>query len=188
MFQHVAVDPLLPSVGRGFPFMKIRPTVPGDIVALPKPRRRGRTRVKLSKSAIREPGFPGFLHWLRRDFPAAHAALAARRPELLRAALAGPGQLHLAQAELPAASTTGQRIADFVMPLLQVYQQRQILKLQLARAKAGQPPLDVESLSAPATRIELEAGARTQRTGLLIAGALGLGAVAWFLTRGRARA
>jgi len=164
-------------------FMRVRPSVPGDVVSVPKPQRRGRTRVKLRPSDIREKGVPGFLRWLQRDFPAAHAALAAKRPELLRAALAGLGQV-----EMPTAPTRLQQITDFVMPLLQVYQQRQILKLQLARAKAGQPPLDVENLGVPATKLEIEAGAKTQRTGLLIAGALGLGAVAWFLTRGRARA
>lgn len=160
------------------PFLRRRPSVDGDVLAIPKPQRRGRTRVKVSPSSIDARGTAGFIAWLRRDFPQAYAALATKRPDLLRAD-GGLGQV--------APPSRSQQIADFVMPLLQVYQQRQILKLQLERAKKGQPPVDVDAYAAPATRVELEAGERTQRVGLLIAGALGLGAVAYFASRRRTR-
>lgn len=160
------------------PFLRQRPSVAGDVLAIPKPQRRGRTRVKVHASSIEARGTAGFVAWLKRDFPQAYAALANKRPDLLRNG-AGLGQTEKA--------SRGQQIADFVMPLLQVYQQRQILKLQLERAKKGQPPVDVEAYAAPATRVEVEAGAKTQRTGLLIAGAVGLGAVAFLASRRRPR-
>lgn len=169
------------------PFADSRPSVAGEVVKLrarrlPVPMRRRPTRLRVSASTIREPGLPGFLRWLARDFPAVHERLRAQRPDLLSTAMAGLGQ-----AEPVAAKTTGQKIADFVLPLLQVYQQREILKLQLKRAQAGQPPLDVESLTMPAARVEIEAGKETRRTGLIALGiGAALGAVLWFTGRRRA--
>lgn len=175
----------------GIGFMRATPSVAGDVRDVPRPVRgsaakpRVRTRVRVLPSTIREKGIPGFLRWLQRDFPAAYDKLANQRPELLRAAYE---RARLGQVEMPAVATAGQKIADFVLPLLQVYQQQQILKLQLKRAKLGQPPVDFEAYAVPPARFELEAGAKTQRTALLIAGALGLGAAAYFLTQRRARA
>lgn len=169
------------------PFADPRPSVAGDVVKLaprrlPVPKRTRPTRLRVSASNIREPGLPGFLRWLERDFPAVHARLRAQRPDLLATAMAGLGQ-----AEPVATKTAGQKIADFVLPLLQVYQQRQILKLQLKRAEAGQPPLDVESLAAPPTRVEIEAGKETRRTGMIaLAAGAGLGLLVWMMGRRRA--
>lgn len=181
MFQNAGSQPI--------GFLHAAPSVAGRVRPVPNsprgvsPRRVGKTRLRVLPTRIHVTGTAGFLRWLARDYPAAYAKLAAERPGLLRAGSGGLGQIQ------PAVNTTvGQQIADFVLPLLSVYQQQQVLKLQLKRAKAGQPPLELDQYAAPPARFELEAGEKTQRTALLIAGTLGLVGLAYFLSRPRARA
>lgn len=127
----------------------------------------------------------GFFAWLGTVQPAiARAAyIKLARPAVLGdLGITAPDAVTTTQA--PVAQSTADKIKDIVLGVSQAYlgyeqmrAQSKVLDAQLARAKAGLPPLDLNmeqyGLTGPQVSVGLSPTTRT----LLIAGAAGLGLV-----------
>lgn len=131
-------------------------------------------------------GVPGLVQWIRQAHPMAFRELARTRPQLLRQAAQLNGLGTVAQPSGGGLVQTANNIAAAVMPFLQLDAQRKLLKLQVERAKRGEPPIDTTQLTLPAARVEIEAG-QAVRTGMKWGGiALGAALIgAFWLARRR---
>lgn len=124
-------------------------------------------------------GYPGFLGWLSKVHPKVYAALDAREPDIVEAlekmhstgsTLMGDGE-EIGQSKLQQFVTAVTQSATAILPLIQ---QQKMLKIQLQRAQAGQPPLDVGAYTDPNQGLNVGLNPGTQKT-LLYLG-LGVGA------------
>ncbi len=130
-------------------------------------------------------GMRGFFAWIKRTQPVIARAVAVRlrRPvKLGDLGITAPEQITTTQA--PVAPSTADKIRDLVLGVSQAYltyeqmqAQKKVMQMQLDRARSGLPPLDINmeqyGLTGPAVSVGLSPQTRT----LLIAGAVGLGAV-----------
>jgi hypothetical protein len=142
-------------------------------------------RMKVPVSTLPR-GVPGFMVWLRRAHPRMHGNVVARMSDQLAGlGLSPPTSVPevAAAADKPGMA---QQILSTVKELVQVglplYQQDKIFKLQLRRAEQNLPPLDTSAL-ADASAIRVGVDGATRNTGLMIAGAVGLGLVGYALLR-----
>jgi|DewCreStandDraft_4_1066084.scaffolds.fasta_scaffold05366_24 hypothetical protein len=78
-------------------------------------------------------------------------------------------------APAPAPATGFEWGRDLLAPIVQAYRERQAVKAQMERARAGLPPLDLTQYSPP-VRVEVGAQQATQRN-LMIGAALVGGAI-----------
>lgn len=83
----------------------------------------------------------------------------------------------LAPASPPAATGLMDNILKFGSAALALYQQQQLAKTNLKLIQAGQPPIQVSSVPGLAPTIQVQGGLDPSTKNLVIAGALGLGAV-----------
>lgn len=127
-------------------------------------------------------GFPGFVAWLADTHPKLYSYVAASDPSTV----AMLEQRHVSGsvlgdvAETPAKPAIQQLIDTVVnagAAILPLVQQQKILKLQLQRAKAGLPPLDVGEYVDPNAGLNVGLNPATQRLLLWLGG----GAVAAFV-------
>lgn len=148
------------------------------------------------------PGVPGLVRWIKAAHPTIYRSLGARLAVARPVRLAGLGlaspsddlsEVKVNVTKIADSAPAGSSIAntilstvkDLVTVGLPLYQQQKVFDLQLSRAKAGLAPLDTQALSdASALRVGVDSG--TRNTGLMIAGILAVGGIAWALLR-RAR-
>lgn len=143
--------------------------------------------------AITATGTKGFLQWLKVSMPALYAET---QKEFKGAAnlqgLGFLGDVVAAATEAPASKTFSQTIQDLATMVGQVYltkeqlaAQRQVLTMQLQRAQAGLPPLDIDPLQygVPRAEVGLTSGTRD----LLIYGGIGFGLLLVFMNLKPAR-
>jgi hypothetical protein len=150
-------------------------TPPGVTVTLPKATPVA-MKIKARESDL-PPGREGFLTWLYNSFPAAYSALEARAPQVLSTGPIGfgdadptvPGGAQAAASTTPAWIQTVQNIA---LPLMQIYQQKKVIDLQLKRAQAGKRPLDIADYMGDAS-IRTGLDSSTQKTLLIAVGIIG---------------
>lgn len=146
----------------------------------------------IALAPITATGPKGFLMYLKREQPAAYAVLQRERPDLITQGLSGLGDT--ATPAAPAAtgwaatiSSWGTSILDVVSKAIPVYQQQQIMKTQLSRAKAGLPPLKASDYAPPGIPItvglpeEIQAGIESGLTIGKIALIAGVGLVAFMV-------
>lgn len=137
-------------------------------------------------------GVKGLVQWIRQTHPRAFAQLQRSQPSLIAQAaqLDGLGDV-AAPGMVDRIADTANKLAGAVLPFLQLDAQRKLLKAQVDRAKRGEPPIDTSQITLPATRVEIDAGAGLRagagNFGMLAAGALGLGLLAWWMSRRRGR-
>lgn len=142
-------------------------------------------RKQAQKAVIRATGTRGFLEWLKVNQPAIYARA---RPHLARQAggvLAGLGLTDpsTTAAQTPAPRSWADNLRDVVMAASQAYLTREqlksqgkILDVQLQRAQAGQPPLDIDlqQYGIQPPQVQVGVAGDTLKTVGLIAGGLGL--------------
>jgi len=102
-------------------------------------------------------GAAGLLDWIKRAHPAAFAKLQQSRPDLVKVGgqLDGLGDMSSATSSL---AQTASQIANAVLPFIQLNAQRKLLNTQVKRAAQGLPPLEVDNLQLPASRVQFDAG------------------------------
>lgn len=158
-------------------------------------------------------GKKGFILWAKKAMPDLHRAIQSHAPQALSGlgddtdfatpfmsipismtsdygstGASGPPSVSAATttaATAPADSgwiSTIKNIANAVIP---IYQQKKVVDLQLDRAKAGLPPLDVKNLSAIGDSAAYKVGvdSSTQNTLLIVAGIAVAGLIGWTLLR-----
>lgn len=140
------------------------------------PRTSANLATKIDKSRLGpmkyKPGIPGFLDWVR-----------IRHPQVWQAAQSSPTMAGLGADDAVVVATSPETakpgtlatiisaISDTASKLLPVYQQQVEFKTQLARAQAGQPPLDLTNYTGNAGyRVGLTSS--TSNTFLIIGGVL----------------
>lgn len=156
-------------------------------------------------------GYPGFVNWVAEEHPEVVEQAIADDPQVAED-LQGLGVLlpniDLSQAKktsvpivdiskIPKVSTTsslfdpekwksvGTSIAQAGSALMPLYQQQQIMKLQLERAKQGLPPLDTSALTAE-SGMQVGINPATRNTILMVAG-LAVGGLLLFKFMGKKR-
>jgi MYXO-CTERM domain-containing protein len=95
-------------------------------------------------------GVVNFMSWLETNFPEQHAAVLQSRPELALPEFAMAGLAGLGQGETPAAEPTtdwGKQLTSILSPLLNVWQQRELVKVNIKRAEQGLSPLDTGAIA-----------------------------------------
>lgn len=149
-------------------------------------------QIKLPVKTTASPGFPGFVGWLADTHPKLYAYVAASDPDTVMdmETRRNPGSLlsgyrpasvlnGLGDVATTAtgASSSATGVAQFVQTVVQagaqilpLVQQQKVLKLQLQRAQAGLPPLDVGAYIDPNQGINVGVTPATQKTLLWIAG------------------
>jgi hypothetical protein len=141
------------------------------------------TKVRLEAKKGATPGWPGFMGWLQATHPALYNHARVMNGEFVMAAendhSAGsrilPG---LSGDEAPPAANpsaverfiaVATQAAGAILPLVQ---QQKVLKMQLARAKQGLPPLDVGAYIDPNQGVQFGINPATQKTVLWLGGGL----------------
>jgi len=157
---------------------------------------------------IGTPGQAGLMIWLKQAMPDVYYRIKTKQPDLLTVPSRGARpskriepyedgfdyegynydtgdyQLNGLAASDTATETVEkpwyEKLLDLSGPLLQTYQQKKILDLQLERARNNLPPLDSDAL---ATKVKVEIDASSAITGALskMAMPIGLGIAAVFL-------
>jgi hypothetical protein len=176
---------------RAIPFNTTTPE--GVVMTLPRPAKTGALNVQTKVSAL-PPGKRGFMLWLRsaQGFPQVYNNLRVVSPQLVNATLAGladiapadlpayqlptfeisnPGVPSLSVADDSATESWISTVKNAASAVLQVNQQRQVMDMQLQRARAGLPPLDVSAYT-DAAAYQVGLNQSTQRTLLIGAGIL----------------
>lgn len=125
-------------------------------------------KIVLKAKAGAAPGFPGFIAWLADVHPKLYAQVAAAKPNTVNMLEARhvSGSVLGDIAESPPKPAL-QQLVDTVVnagaAILPLVQQQKILKLQLQRAKAGLPPLDVGDYVDPNAGLNVGVNPGTQR-------------------------
>jgi hypothetical protein len=136
------------------------------------------------------PGVPGLVRWVKRVHPSIYRALAARMA--VSGQIAGLGLVMPDAAATPVAAADSKApgiantilssLTDLIKVGIPAYQQNQIFKLQLDRARKELPPLDTTAISdAAAFRVAADSG--TKNTAMIVAGTLAVGLVGFALLR-----
>lgn len=133
-------------------------------------------------------GAAGLVDWIKVAHPAAYEKLQQSRPELLTTATQLDG---LGDAAAPGVvdkiANTATQIANAVLPFIQLNAQRKLLNTQVKRAAQGLPPLEIDNLQLPASRVQFDAGENISKW-VKYAGLGALGLLAYFmLSRRRSR-
>jgi hypothetical protein len=135
------------------------------------------------------PGMKGFLSWLAMTQPRTHEKLLAKvtSPSLsglgFTAAISAVTPAVL-ESTAPASASTADKVKDIILTLSQGYltvqqmnAQKKVLDLQLARAKEGLPPLNLDMQQYGLTGPQVTVGMSPDTKKLLMIGGIGLGAV-----------
>lgn len=120
-------------------------------------------------------GFPGFLGWLAETHPQVYNLVAVSDPNTVQAMTTAHSTAGTLMGDDDAASPS--RVQSFVdtvtkaaAAILPMVQQQKMLKIQLQRAAAGQPPLDVGAYTDPNQGLQVGLNQGTQKTLLYIGG------------------
>lgn len=133
-------------------------------------------KVILKAKAGATPGYPGFVGWLAATHPKLYSVVSASAPEPLMAIenMRNPAsRLTGTEGGTPPPSalqnfvTTVVQAGATVLPLIQ---QQKVLKLQLQRAQAGLPPLDVGAYIDPNAGFNVGINPGTQKVLLWLGG------------------
>lgn len=130
-------------------------------------------------------GVVKFMDWLNAKSPDLYKAVMQGRPDLAvpEFAMSGLGGLSDPAAPADAAPSTswGSQLLDFLKPLVGVYQQNELLKLNIKRAENGLDPVDSSAVS---PTVNINASPEIKRAGMM--GGLALvGVVALVLMRNK---
>lgn len=136
-------------------------------------------RAKVDTNAA--PGWRGFVKWLARTHPQVYNMTKASAPnEVAMIENAGwPGRT-LSGDETPPQSMIDKLVTSITAAgaaILPLVQQQKLLKIQLARAKAGDKPLDIGAYSDPNQGVNVGLNPSTQKTLLWLGGGLVLALV-----------
>lgn len=130
-------------------------------------------------------GMRGFFAWLRNVQPGVARAVGVklRRPTTL-SGLGITAPTDVTTTEKPVAPSLADKVKDLVLGVSQAYltyeqmqAQKKVMALQLERARAGLPPLDINMEQYGLTGPQVSVGLSPTTRNLLIAGGIGLGAV-----------
>lgn len=135
-------------------------------------------RLKAKEGAL--PGYRGFILWMAQTHPKLYNMVKATEPNAVQQiensqwpghVLSGDDDATPPQSMLDRLVATITAAGGALLPLIQ---QQKILKIQLARAKAGQPPLDVGAYVDPNQGVNFGINPGTQKTLLYLGASLAL--------------
>lgn len=119
-----------------------------------------------------------FSAWLNASMPEVYQAVMMSRPDLLLPEFAASGLAGLSE-DQPVTSVPetdwGKKILEVASPLLQVWQQKELMKVNVARAERGLAPIDVSQI---APQVQVRNPQLEMLGKVAVFGLLGLGAVA----------
>lgn len=124
-----------------------------------------------------------FGEWLRTKYPDVYRGVIQSRPDLLIPEFAVAGLSGVNEDIQEPTSDWGKTIQSviekMVSPLVGVYQQKQVIDLNIKRAEMGLPPIDA-SIAAPTVQVTLPQAQQQQIAEMgkyLVMGVLGIGAL-----------
>lgn len=102
-----------------------------------------------SKAKAAIDGVVNFMSWLEINFPDQYTQVLQSRPELAlpEFALSGLAGLGEGDAASEPATDWGKTLTDILSPLLNVWQQKELVKVNIRRAELGLSPLDSSSVA-----------------------------------------
>lgn len=142
------------------------------------------TTVKVPVATHAARGYPGFVGWLAKVHPDVYNRVIATIPDTVSALRTIHSNGSVLHGDDPAASTRTQQfiaaVTSAATAILPIVQQQKLLKIQLERARAGQPPLDVGAYVDPNQGVNVGLNPGTQKTLLWLGGGI---VGAWLLSR-----
>ncbi len=109
-----------------------------------------------------------FVEWMKRSAPAAYLLVRQQRPDLL----SGLGDDDEEPTPTPGWADSIMKVVSAALP---VYQQQQVMKMQLQRASQGLPPLPAKSIAPPGVPVSVGIDDKLLLLGGGLLGLVGLG-------------